>query len=259
MLVAPRRVLTMTILNQGSTALVTGGSGGIGSAVVQMLAHHGVSVIALSDDADGLDALQVSGPIEKILLDVTDAAAMRSTFSERSVDILVSAAGVLGVTGTLFDVPAASSQRILDVNVMGTHNALSAVVPGMIRRNRGHVINIGSIAGPYPSTGQPMYSASKAAVHNMSANLRMELFGTDIRVTELRPGRVRTGMHAEMFGGDRAKANEQLYDPYECLKADDIAEVIRFVLTMPPHACVAQIEVVPTHQVVGGTKMFQRT
>lgn len=247
------------MLDANSTALVTGGSGGIGSAVVGMLARHDIRVIALSGDADQLAALKVHGQVEKMLLDVRDAVAMKKAFSGREVDILVNAAGVLGVSGTLFDVPTESAQRILDVNVMGMHNALSAVVPGMLERNRGHIINIGSIAGPYPSTGQPIYSASKAAVHNMSANLRMELFGTDIRVTEVRPGRVRTGMHAEMFEGDHAKANERLYDPYECLDTEDVAETIRFVLSMPSRACVAQIEVVPTHQVVGGTKMFQRS
>lgn len=246
------------MLNANSTALVTGGSGGIGSAIVAMLARHDVRVIALSGDADQLASLSAGGNVEKVHLDVRDAAAMKERFSGREIDILVNAAGMLGVSGTLFDVPSESAQRVLDVNVMGIHNALSAVVPGMIKRNRGHVINIGSIAGPYPSAGQPIYSASKAAVHNMSANLRMELFGTDIRVTEVRPGRVRTGMHAEMFNGDHAKANEQLYDPYECLNTEDVAETIRFVLSMPARACVAQIEVVPTHQVVGGTKMFQR-
>jgi 3-hydroxy acid dehydrogenase / malonic semialdehyde reductase len=246
------------MLREGTTALVTGGSGGIGSAVVRMLARHQATVIALSNDAEKLALLSVEPGVERLVLDVTDAAGMRSALSGRAVDILINAAGVLGVTGTLFDVSTQSAQRILDVNVMGLHNALSTVVPGMIARNYGHIINIGSIAGPYPSTGQPIYSASKAAVHNMSANLRMELFGTDIRVTELRPGRVRTGMHAEMFGGDHAKSDEQIYDPYECLKAEDIADTIRFVLSAPAHVCVAQIEVVPTHQVIGGTKMFRR-
>jgi len=221
------------MLGKGETALVTGGSGGIGSAVVRMLARQQVAVVALSNDAEKLTLLSGESGVERLLLDVTDAAGMRSALAGRGIDILVNAAGVLGVTGTLFDVSTQSAQRILDVNVMGTHNALSTVVPGMIARNHGHIINIGSIAGPYPSTGQPIYSASKAAVHNMSANLRMELFGTDIRVTELRPGRVRTGMHAEMFGGDHAKSDELIYDPYECLTPEDIAETIRFVLAAP--------------------------
>jgi len=247
------------MLKAGVTALVTGGSGGIGSAIVRMLADQGVEVVAASNDEVSLKALEGVANIETCFVDVTDEARMRELFGERKIDILVNAAGVLGVTGTYYSVPHASAQRIMDVNVVGVHNALSVVVPGMVSRNHGHIINIGSIAGPYPSAGQPMYSASKAAIHIMSANLRLELFGTDVRVTELRPGRVRSGMHAEMFEGDHARAAELLYDPYECMNPADVADVVRFVLAAPLHVCVAQIEVVPTHQVIGGTKMYQRT
>ena len=246
------------MISGGETALVTGGSGGLGSAMVRMLASQGVNAIALSNDKAKLEALRDIPNVETVYMDVTEAAQIKAAFRDRPIDLVINAAGVLGVTGTLYSIPVESAQQILDVNVMGVHNVLSAVVPGMVQRNRGHIINIGSLAGPYPSTGQPMYSASKGAIHNMTANLRMELFGTDVKVTELRPGRVRTGMHAEMFEGDHAKASEILYDPYECLKADDIANVIRFVISTPPHVCVAQIEVVPTHQVVGGTKMYHR-
>lgn len=247
------------MLEKGMRALVTGGSGGIGMALVKMLAGHGVHAFALSNNQEKLDALKGIDNVETVFMDVTDAAALTEFFSGQRIDILVNAAGVLGVTGTLYSVPTSSVQRILDVNVVGVHNALSAVVPGMVERNCGHIVNIGSLAGPYPSAGQPMYSASKAAIHNMSANLRMELFGTDVRVTEIRPGRVRTGMHAEMFDGDHSKSDAILYDPYECLRPQDIADAIQYVLSTPPHVCVAQIEVVPTHQVVGGTKMFQRS
>ncbi|KRB31170.1 MULTISPECIES: SDR family oxidoreductase [Mesorhizobium] len=246
------------MLEKGMRALVTGGSGGIGAALVKMLGSHGVETVALSNNQEKLDALKGIDNVKTVFMDVTDAAALKEAFSGQHIDILVNAAGVLGVTGTLYSVPTSSAQRIIDVNVIGVHNALSAVVPGMVERNRGHIVNIGSLAGPYPSAGQPMYSASKAAIHNMSANLRMELFGTDVRVTEVRPGRVRTGMHAEMFDGDHAKSDAMLYDPYECLWPQDIADAIQYVLSTPPHVCVAQIEVVPTHQVVGGTKMFQR-
>jgi len=246
------------MLSQGTTALVTGGSGGIGSEVVKLLAQRGVHTIAASNDDTGLAALEGIPNVETCFADVTDASRMSELFGSRDIDFLINAAGVLGVTGTLYSVPSSSARHILDVNVIGVHNMLSAVVPGMVKRNRGHVINFGSIAGPYPSTGQPMYSASKAAVHNMSLNLRMELFGSDIKVTELRPGRVRSGMHAEMFDGDQGKAEELLYAPYECMHGQDVANVIAFVLDTPSHVCVSQIEVVPTHQVFGGTKMFHR-
>jgi len=240
------------------TALVTGGCGGIGSDIVKLLASCGAYVIALSNNQQRLEQLAGMENVETCFLDVRDVAAIHTLFKSRDVDILVNAAGVLGVTGELYSVPHQSAQQILDVNVMGIHNMLSAIVPGMIQRNRGHIINFGSLAGPYPSIGQPIYSASKAAVHNISLNLRMELFGTDIKVTEIRPGRVRTGMHAEMFDGDQIKAETLLYAPYECMTGADIAKTIAFVLEAPDHVCVSQIEVVPTHQVFGGTKIFQR-
>lgn len=246
------------MLTSGTTALVTGGSGGIGSEVVKLLASRGVHAIAASNDKRKLAELGGITRVETCFLDVTDDAAVKARFSDRPIDILINAAGKLGVTGTLYSLPEGSAKSILDVNVIGIHNMLSAIVPGMVKRNRGHIINFGSIAGPYPSQGQPMYSASKAAVHNMTTNLRLELFGTDIKVTEIRPGRVRSGMHAEMFDGDQAKAEEVLYGPYECMQGADVANVIGFVLDTPPHVCVNQIEVVPTHQVYGGTKMFQR-
>lgn len=246
------------MLKQGTLALVTGGGGGIGSALVKLLASKGVRTIAADVSSDKLQRLAGIENVETLHLDVSDFDAVSAAVAGRQVDIVVNAAGVLGVTGTLYALPRNSGQKIMDVNVVGIHNVLSATVPGMVERNRGHIVNIGSIAGPYASAGQPMYSASKAAVHNMSMNLRLELFGSDVRVTEIRPGRVRSGMHAEMFDGDQSKAEEVLYEAFECLDAEDIADAIAYVLDTPPHVCVSQIEVVPTHQVIGGTKMLSR-
>jgi len=240
------------------TALVTGGCGGIGCEIVKLLAAHQMHVIALSNNAARLEKLTEMKNVETCFVDVRDEVKIHTLFDNREIDILINAAGVLGVTGTLYSIPHQSAQQILDTNVMGIHNMLSAIVPGMVARNCGHIINFGSLAGPYPSIGQPIYSASKAAVHNISLNLRMELFGTDIKVTEIRPGRVRTGMHAEMFNGDQEQAEALLYAPYECLTAIDIARTIAFILETPDHVCISQIEVLPTHQVFGGTKMFQR-
>ncbi|MFO1090742.1 MAG: SDR family oxidoreductase [Hyphomicrobiales bacterium] len=246
------------MLQSGTRALVTGGSGGLGSETVRMLARHGVHTIALSNDAPKLAALEGIENVEPVLLDVTDDRALKARFANERIDIVVNAAAMLGMTGTIWSTATDEARRLLDVNIVGIQAVLAATVPGMVERNRGHIVNIGSIAGPYPSTGQPIYSVTKAAVHSISSNLRMELFGTDVRVTELRPGRVRTGMHAEMFGGDYSKSDALFYDPYKCLMPEDIAEAIRYVLSAPPHVCIAQMEIVPTHQVVGGTRMYSR-
>ena len=123
----------------------------------------------------------------------------------------------------------------------------------MIERDDGHVLLLGSVA-LYPSLGQPIYSATKAAVHSMAHNLRMELYPRNVRVTEYRPGRVRSGMHAEMFDGDQAEAKRRLYDPVTTMSTTEAAEGIVWALSQPPHLCVAQLEVMATEHVIGGVR-----
>ncbi len=240
---------------EGKRALVTGGTGGIGSAVVRGLIEKGASVISASIDSDETrENLSRATGAECLYLDVSDRDSVMAALSSRDVDILVSASGALGQTGTLFEQPRESAQRLVDVNILGVQNCLQAVVPGMIKRDEGHVVLLGSIAGPYPSLAQPIYSATKAAVHSMAFNLRMELYGSQVRVTEIRPGRVRTGMHAEMFGGSHEEADERVYDPVVTMAAEDAAEAIIWALSKPSHLCVSQIEILATDHVVGGIR-----
>ncbi len=241
------------------TAVVLGGAGGIGSAVVRELTHRGVSVIAAGIDSEERSAaLKKETGAQYIFMDVRNRDDVMDALSRREVDILVNASGALGLTGTLFNQQAESAQRVVDVNIIGAQNCLQAIVPGMIEKNEGHVVLIGSIAGPYPSLGQPVYSATKAAVHLMASNLRMELFGSRVRVTEIRPGRVRTGMHAEMFGGNHEEANKRVYDPVVTLDPEDIAESIIWALAKPPHICVSQLEILATDHVIGGIQYKNR-
>jgi NADP-dependent 3-hydroxy acid dehydrogenase YdfG len=141
---------------------------------------------------------------------------------------------------------------MLRANVAGTVNAIRAVVPGMVARDRGHVVNLGSIAATFPAPGSPAYAATKAAVHSLSQNLRLDLFGSRVRVTEICPGRVRTGIHAGYVGGDAAKAEEAFYRGYECLEPEDIASAVLFALDAPPRMDVTYMEILPTLQVYGG-------
>ena len=238
----------------GKIAIVLGGTGGMGSAVVRRLTSEGCSVLAASiDSEEKLVALAEETGAECIFLDVTNRDAVMKVLQPINADFLVNASGALGQTGTLFDQPAKSAQRLVDVNILGVQNCLQAVVPGMIKRNDGHVVFLGSVA-IYPSLGQPIYSATKAAVHSMAANLRMELYPSKVRVTEIRPGRVRTGMHAEMFGGSLEEANARVYDPVHSLKAEEIAEGIVWALSQPAHLCVTQLEMVATEHVIGGVR-----
>ena len=239
----------------GKTAIVTGGTGGIGFEVARQLSALGVAVVSASiDSEEKRNLLTRETGARAIHLDVASRKACMAALPRIRADILVNASGALGQTGTLFDQPEESAQRLVNVNILGVQNCLQAVVPGMIERDEGHVVLLGSIAGPYPSLRQPVYSATKAAIHSMAFNLRMELYGTKVRVTEFRPGRTRTGMHAEMFGGSHEEANRQVYDPVETLSAAEAAECIVWALSKPRHLCVSQIEMLATDHVVGGIR-----
>ncbi|MCZ4291641.1 SDR family oxidoreductase [Hoeflea alexandrii] len=239
---------------EGKTAVILGGTGGIGSAVTRRLAAAGCKVISASVDAEEKrSALEAETGAICAYLDVRDREAVVSMLRPLAPDYLVLAHGALGRTGTLFDQPAESARRLVDVNILGVQNCLEAVVPAMIARNDGHVVMIGSVA-LYPSVGQPIYSATKAAVHSMARNLRMELFPHRVRVTEIRPGRVSSGMHAEMFEGGYEEAKRRLYDPVHCLTPDEIAEGIIWALSKPAHLCVAELEILATEHVIGGVR-----
>lgn len=244
----------MTTNFHGKTAIVTGGTGGIGSATVRRLTAAGCKVIVASTDPDEkARALAAETGAECLSLDVRDRAAVMDALGPVAPDFLVLSHGALGRTGTLFDQPEDSAQRLVDVNILGVQNCLQAVVPGMIARNDGHVVMIGSVA-LYPSLGQPIYSATKAAVHSMARNLRMELFPHHVRVTEIRPGRVASGMHAEMFDGRLEEAKQRLYDPVHCLTPEELAEAIVWTLAKPAHLCVAELEILATEHVIGGVR-----
>jgi NADP-dependent 3-hydroxy acid dehydrogenase YdfG len=130
------------------------------------------------------------------------------------------------------------------------------IMPGMVARDRGHIVNISSIAAVYNFGGNTIYHATKAAVHTLSRQLRVDGYGRRIRVTEICPGRVET----EIFGrllGDMEKAQREYYDGYESLKPEDIAAAIEFAIDSPSHVNVGHLEILPTFQVPGGLN-FQR-
>ena len=244
----------MTNNLEGKQAVVTGGTGGIGAEVVRQLTKEGCKVISVAlEDEETRQKLADETGAQCLFMDVTDRAEVMKTLGRVDCDFLVAAAGALGQTGTLYDQPAESAQRLVDVNILGVQNCLQAVVPSMLKRNDGHVLFVGSVA-LYPSQGQPIYSATKAAVHSMAQNLRMEVYPHNIRVTEFRPGRVRSGMHAEMFGGSHDEANKRVYDPVTTMSPAEAAKGIVWVLNQPPHLCVAQLEVMATEHVIGGVR-----
>ena len=239
-------------------ACVTGATRGIGAALVRELTARGLMVHAIARSAGALDTLARETGCRVHALDVGAAAAVQGAIGALEIDVLINNAALAIGAGPVHETEPEDVEALLRVNVAGVINCLRAAVPGMIERNRGHVVNLGSMAAHYPMQGMPAYGATKAAVHSLSQDLRMDLYGTDVRITEIAPGRVRTGAHAGLFGGDREKAEEQLYRGFACLEPGDVAAAVVYALDAPGHVDVTFLEIMPTHQVAGGARFYRR-
>ena len=244
------------ILKPGAVALVTGASAGIGAAIAESLIAKGCRVICTARRQDRLEALAARlGPdCHALTLDVTDpqaTAAFCDNLPEslREIDILINNAGH-DVGGRLrFEDGAVEDwAAIIETNVIGLIRVSHAVTTGMAARGRGHIINLGSIAGIGAFPEGSVYSASKHAVHGLSNSLRLDFAGSGIRVTEILPGTARTEFGAARWRGDEAHA-DRFYDSFETvLSARDVAACVVFALEQPPHVVIAQLVVVPSCQ-----------
>lgn len=246
----------MTI-NTYTRAVVTGASRGIGMAVVEKLRRCELAVLAVSPDTHALMELQSRCHCDVASLDVRDAQQVSQWLSDYETDVLINCAAILGPNARIHEHGSDDVQTLMDINVNGLINCVRAVVPGMRSRQRGHIVNISSIAGHYSFDGEPVYAATKAAVHSLCGNLRMDLHGTHIRVSEIVPGRVASGMHAQFTDGNEARAEQLFYAGLRCLTPADIADAIHYVLSAPLHVDVTQLEIMPTDAVVGGHGFFR--
>jgi NADP-dependent 3-hydroxy acid dehydrogenase YdfG len=236
-------------MSKGS-ALVTGASSGIGAAVVRKLAAAGWEVHALARRAERLAALARETGCVPHIGDVRDGAAMERVVAGLAPDLLVNNAGLgAGITG----LTGASREEVaqtIETNVTAVLELLRLVLRGMIARKRGHVVNIGSVAGLYPLVSA-VYGASKGAVRLMSQNLRLELRGTGIRVTEICPGRVSTEFY-DVAVADPATRDRLKHTGIRELTPEDVADAILYAVSAPPHVTVATIELQPVEQSFGG-------
>lgn len=232
------------------TALVTGASTGIGAALVERLAKHGLEVHAIARNAQALDELAERTGAVPHAVDVTDTAALAAVVADLPVDVLINNAGV-SRSGNILSADEWAIDEQLAVNVGAVLHLLRLVMPGMVERDRGHVFNVSSIAAVHNIPGNTIYHATKAAVHKATRQLRMDAFGKRVRVTEIRPGRVET----EIFGrltGDMEQAYQDFYADYDALQPSDIADAVEYAIGTPVHVNVSSIEILPTFQVVGG-------
>ncbi len=240
---------------QGMRALVTGATSGIGRATASQLHRLGASVVLVGRRKDRLGALvkELGERASSLVLDVRDSAAVAAladSEQSREVDLLINSAGLaLG----LDPVHAASLEEwdeMIDTNCKALVHATRALVPGMVKRGRGHVVHIGSVAGTYPYPAGHVYGATKAFVHQFSQAMKSDLAGTGVRVTCIEPGMVETEFSVVRFQGDQARA-DKVYEGMKPLTADDIADLVSFAVTRPAHVNVNVIEVMPEAQGFG--------
>ncbi len=230
------------------TALVTGASSGIGAAVVTALSARGLTVTAAARREERLEALAEETGCVPVVLDLRDTKALYDALGGLEVDILVNNAGLGRGFEALFTVSPEDISATLETNVLAAVHVVRATLPGMVERKRGHIVNIGSIAGLYPIKSS-LYGASKGAVHLLSQNLRVELQGSGVRVTEICPGRVETEFFEIAVGEEAAK---KAYEGFEVLVPDDVADAILYALDAPWRVNIGRIELTPTEQHVGG-------
>ncbi|MCY3596768.1 MAG: SDR family oxidoreductase [Rhodospirillales bacterium] len=237
-------------IDEYKTALVTGASAGIGRAAVHALCSAGLSVIAAARRADRLKTLADETGATPLVLDLCDTDALYDALAPLEVDVLVNNAGLGRGMASFVDAERGDIDLTIDTNVTAFLHTLRAVLPGMRKRKRGHVVGIGSVAGLYPLQS-PIYGGSKGAVRLASQNLRLDLAGTGIRVTEICPGRVVTEFVAGAAGEEAAR---KTYGSFDELQPEDIAEAILYAVSAPWRVNVSTIEIVPTEQAFGGLR-----
>ena len=243
------------------TILITGASSGIGEGCARKFASQGARLILNARSTDKLRTLaeemkqKYNSECYVLPFDVRDrdsaAAALNALPEEwKSVDILINNAGLAIGVDKEYEGNPDEWDVMIDTNVKALLSMTRLVVPGMIERGRGHIINIGSIAGDAAYPGGSVYCATKAAVKALSDGLRIDLVDTPLRVTNIKPGLVETNFSVVRFRGDKNKA-DNVYRGIKPLNGDDIAEVVYFAASAPEHMQVAEILVMPTYQATG--------
>lgn len=234
------------------TALVTGASSGIGAAIVERFCKEGLQVHALARSAGPLKELADRTGCVSHALDVRDLGAVTQLTSSVEFDILVNCAGI-NFPGSIATATAEQIDAEIAVNLQSALHLVRLIMPGMLDRDRGHIVNISSIAAIYNFIGSnTLYHTTKAAIHMLSRQLRVDALGKRVRVTEICPGRVATDIFAHVSGIDPAAARAQFIDGYELPQASDIADAVAFAVAAPIAVNISNVEILPTLQVAAG-------
>ncbi|MDR1369412.1 MAG: SDR family NAD(P)-dependent oxidoreductase [Dysgonamonadaceae bacterium] len=238
--------------------LITGATSGIGEACALKFAANGAKLILNGRNPEKLQEikhkLETRYGIEIFpsVFDVRDKNAVKQAVDSlpvkwQAIDILINNAGLVIGVEKEFEGEPEEWDIVIDTNIKGLLTVTRLVVPGMVKRGRGHIINIGSIAGEAAYPGGSVYCATKAAVKMLSDGLRIDLVDTPLRVTNIKPGLVETNFSVTRFRGDKSKA-DAVYSGILPLTGKDIAETVYFTATAPEHIQIAEVLVMPTHQ-----------
>lgn len=237
---------------------ITGASSGIGKATAEQFAAQGAKLILTARRIDRLETvakqLQKDYQVEilPLALDVQDKTAVTNVIEQlpkewQAIDVLVNNAGLALGLDKVQNVNLDDVDGMIDTNIKGLLYMTRIILPGMIERGTGHIINVGSIAGREHYAGGAVYVATKHAVRAISKTLRMDILGLGVRVSEIAPGAVNTEFSTVRFKGDKEKA-DNVYLGFDPLLANDIAEAILFCATRPAHVNVSELEIYPTAQ-----------
>lgn len=245
---------------KGKTIFITGATSGIGQACARKFAAMGCRLILNGRNLVKLSALEqelIASGVEVLVLafDVRDREAMRmavETLPEEwhNIDVLINNAGLVIGMDKEYEGSLEEWDIVIDTNIKALLAMTRLIVPGMVKRGCGHVINIGSIAGDAAYAGGSVYCATKAAVKSLSDGLRIDLVDTPLRVTNIKPGMVETNFSVVRFRGDKQKA-DAVYEGIRPLTGDDIADVVYYAASAPAHVQIAEVLVMPTYQATG--------
>ena len=239
--------------------LITGASAGFGKALAERLVANGHRVIGCARRLDKLNALAdtLGEAFLPVVMDVSDTAAIPQIIADlpadfSQIDVLVNNAGLALGTEPAQNANLDDWMRMTDTNIKGMMAVTHAVLPAMVARDSGYIINVGSIAGSWPYFGGNVYGATKAFVKQFSLNLRADLIGTQVRVTNLEPGNVAgTEFSNVRYHGDDDKA-AKVYDGFKTMTGDDIGDILLWLIESPAHINVNRLEVMPVAQTYNG-------
>jgi len=246
------------------TVFITGASSGFGEGCARRFAAAGSRLILAARRTDRLEKLksELTVPVYVMTLDIRDRAAVDTAISGlpldfSEVDLLVNNAGLALGMEPAYEADMEDWEDMVDTNIKGLLYCTHILLKDMVKRDHGHIVNVGSVAGTYPYPSGNVYGATKAFVRQFSLNLRLDLVGTSIRVTDIEPGLGETEFSLVRFKGD-AKRADDVYTGTQPITGEDMGEIIFWISTLPEHLNINRIEVMPVCQAGGGFTIHRK-